>query len=136
MVEWFMRGTEPTHPCTWHGRGEVHLPPEYAEWAAQYGAPNVERTMPAANGAPHEDLAMRVGFHIASPREGDVYQVPPGVDARYATIRLEAAGDQAVSWVVDGRVVRSERWVPVPGRHTIRALSALGDTAQVHIEVR
>jgi membrane carboxypeptidase/penicillin-binding protein PbpC len=114
----------------------VLVPPEYAEWATQYGSPNDARTMPLGAGIPHEDLAMRGGFRIASPREGDVYHVPPGVETRYATIRLMAEGDRAISWVVDGRVVPSERWVPVPGIHTIRAFSALGDTAQVHIEVQ
>ena len=32
------------------------------------------------------------GFRIVSPLEGDRYQVPPGVEARYATIALRAAG--------------------------------------------
>lgn len=35
MTEYFRPGLEPTGFCHWHEGGVVHLPTEYAEWAAQ-----------------------------------------------------------------------------------------------------
>ncbi|HWA17083.1 MAG TPA: penicillin-binding protein 1C, partial [Gemmatimonadales bacterium] len=37
MTEWFKPGTIPSAVCHWHDNGEVHLPVEYAEWAATGG---------------------------------------------------------------------------------------------------
>jgi penicillin-binding protein 1C len=122
MVEWFMPGTEPAEPCTWHGARGTVLPEEFAEWVAQTEPPSTR--------------AEAREFRITSPQQGDVYQIPPGVEPRYATIRFAAQGDRPRGWVVDGRALRSDRWVPVPGRHTIGAISAHGDTAVVRIEVR
>jgi penicillin-binding protein 1C len=121
MTEWFVPGTEPTAACDWHRKGRIVLPPEYAEWAAQNGM-----TVPI----------VAAGFRIVAPLEGDVYRMMPEVDARYATIALRTQGSVARQWLVDGRAVSGERWVPVPGRHVIRAVSAAGDTAVVTIEVR
>jgi membrane carboxypeptidase/penicillin-binding protein PbpC len=82
----------------------------------------------------HGDTA----FHIVNPRSRDRYEVPPGVEARYATISLRAEGageDAPVRWLVDGRPT-SNRWRLTPGRHTVRAISARGRIDEVTIEVR
>ncbi len=121
MTEWFVPGTEPTETCDWHRNGEIVLPTEYAEWAAQNGM-----TVPS----------VAAGFRIVAPLEGDVYRMLPEVDPRYATIALRAQGSAATKWLVNGRAVSGERWVPVPGRHEIQAVSMEGDTAAVTIEVR
>jgi membrane carboxypeptidase/penicillin-binding protein PbpC len=76
------------------------------------------------------------GFHIVSPREGDVYRLSPGVEPRYATVALRAAGGgAAVRWTVDGAPHAPGRWSLQPGRHRLRAVSASGDSAEVTVRV-
>jgi len=77
-------------------------------------------------------------FQIVSPRAGDRYEIPPGIDPRYATIALRATappGDGAVRWFVDGRQIHNSRYVLTPGTHVIRAVAALGATDQTRIDV-
>jgi membrane carboxypeptidase/penicillin-binding protein PbpC len=75
-------------------------------------------------------------FHVVAPRDGDRYRVPPGVDPRYASIGLRAAGaDGTVRWFVDGRQARGARFLLVPGAHTIVARSARGDSSVVTVRV-
>jgi len=122
-VEWFLPGTEPSRDCDWHVAGRVVLPAEYAEWAAT--------SLTQADSS--------AGFHITSPQDGDSYGVPVGVDARYATLALRAAGgasELGVRWFVDGRETREPRWRLTPGTHTIRAETPRGERAEVRIEVR
>jgi penicillin-binding protein 1C len=147
-VEWFAPGTAPTAPCDWHAAHAIRLPAEFTEWAQEQGAGAPElpaeseihesgtttfgwRFAPAASGPRADD------FRILSPQEGDVYRVPAGVDARYATVALRAAGGsgRGIRWYVDGRPQRSSRWALVPGIHRIRA-EAAGASAEVGIEVQ
>jgi membrane carboxypeptidase/penicillin-binding protein PbpC len=75
-------------------------------------------------------------FRILAPRDGDRYEVPVGVDARYATVALHAAGGPGpVRWFVDGRELPRERWRLVPGPHTIRAIAPSGDWDEVRVVV-
>jgi membrane carboxypeptidase/penicillin-binding protein PbpC len=77
-------------------------------------------------------------FRIVSIADGDRFAIPPGVPARFATLPLRAAGgaaDRGVRWFVDGRAVSGPRWVPVPGAHRIRAVSAAGEVTEVRIKV-
>jgi len=120
MTEWFLPGTEPVLACDWHRNGRVALPAMFAEWAGENGI-----------GA----SASVAGFRIVAPLDGDVYHIPPNVNPRYATIALRAEASGPVRWLIDGREMRTERWTPVPGRHEIRAVSPVGDTASVRIEV-
>jgi membrane carboxypeptidase/penicillin-binding protein PbpC len=103
----------------------VVLPAEYAEWA--HAPP--ERPQGLATPAP---------LRILSPRDGDRYSLPVGVDPRFATIGLRATGGDGseVRWFVDGREWRESRWRLVPGPHTIRAVTARGESDEVRIEVR
>ncbi|HMA38588.1 MAG TPA: penicillin-binding transpeptidase domain-containing protein, partial [Gemmatimonadales bacterium] len=131
MTEWFVPGTEPTRPCDWHRDGRIVLPAEYAEWAAgAQGASPV--TAAVASAEPDR-------FRILSPQDGDRYTVPVGGDPRYATIALRAAGgesdDSRVRWLVDGREWHEARWRLVPGRHTVRAVNARGESDIVTIDV-
>ena len=122
-VEWFLPGTEPKRDCDWHQDGRVVLPAEYAEWAAT--------SLTQADGS--------TAFHITSPQDGDSYGVPVGVDERYATLALRAAGgasELGVRWFVDGRETREARWQLTLGSHTIRAETPRGERAEVHIDVR
>jgi penicillin-binding protein 1C len=122
MVEWFVPGTEPDRDCDWHRGGTVVLPAEYAEWRADAG---VE--------------ANPTAFRITSPQDGDSYGVPVGVDGRYATLALRAAGggsELGVRWFVDGRETRDSRWQLTAGSHTIRAETPRGERAEVHIAVQ
>ena len=131
--EWFGPGKAPTDTCTWHrAEGGVELPVEYAEWAEQSEVP----PLPRAAGASAPVRASAAGFQIVSPREGDVYRLSPGVESRYATVALRAAGAGAdVRWMVDGVPHQSGRWSLQPGRHRFRAISATGDSAEVTVRV-
>ena len=83
-------------------------------------------------------MTSRRRFRILSPQEGDVYRVPAGVEARYATVALRAAGGaagRALRWFVDGRPHAGERWALAPGRHRIRAMDGAGDSAEVAVAV-
>jgi penicillin-binding protein 1C len=131
MTEWFVPGTGPTRPCDWHRDGRVELPGEYAEWAggAQGASP---ATAAVATSEPDR-------FRIVSPQDGDRYTIPVGGDPRYATIALRAAGGESngsrVHWLVDGREWHEARWRLVPGRHTVRAVNARGESDMVTIDV-
>jgi penicillin-binding protein 1C len=131
--EWFAPGSAPTDTCTWHQGegGGVELPVEYAEWVEQSEMPRP----PRAAGASTPMRAPDAGFHIVSPREGDVYRLSPGVESRYATVALRAAGGAAVRWTVDGAPHAPGRWSLQPGRHRLRAISASGDSAEVTVRV-
>jgi penicillin-binding protein 1C len=137
-TEWFAPGDEPRRSCDWHGEHGTTLPAEFAEWAQQNGV--------GATDGPHllEPLATRAitassaGFRILSPQDGDVYRVPAGVEARYATLALRAAGGHAaagVRWFVDGRRQSGRRWALARGTHRIRALDAAGEAAEVAVTV-
>lgn len=149
VTEYFLPGTEPTHHCNWHVEGGIHLPVEFAEWASTRGrtaaaspdpafAAVRSETAPApatAAGHPTADAPSRLT--IVSPVDGDRYQIPPGVAARYATIALRAAGAPAghpVHWAVDGIPTTETRWPLVKGLHRIR-VTAGGMSDEVRIEV-
>lgn len=78
------------------------------------------------------------GFRITSPSDGDRYQIPPGVDPRYATVALRAAGardPERIRWTVDGSAWHRARLPLTPGEHRISAITARGDSAEVRIVV-
>jgi penicillin-binding protein 1C len=163
MTEWFAPGTEPAREDDWERGGRVVLPDEYAEWAQQGMQPvaagealGTNRAGSAAGVAPDSvaaDPAERAAratavrdsvkaeraavFRIASPLDGDRYAIPPGIEARYATIPLLASGPGAegVRWTVDGKEYASGRWALAPGSHVIEARSALGQSAKARIVV-
>jgi hypothetical protein len=123
----------------------VVLPQEYAAWLERR-----ERDDAAADGTllsasqvsvTHGDEPAdtpSAGFSIVSPRDGDRYQVPPGVDPRFSTIALRAAGARdpsTVRWSVDGSLYRRSRLPLTPGEHVIRAFTPRGDSAEVRIVV-
>ncbi|WP_158509010.1 penicillin-binding protein 1C [Gemmatirosa kalamazoonensis] len=144
LDEWFAPGTAPTRADDWERGGVVVLPDEYAAWARN-GAhpagdgPTLPATRPGTRAVP-ATRAASLGisrFRILSPLDGDRYAIPVGVEARYATIGLRAAGPGAahVTWTVDGVRHDGERWALVPGAHEIVAASARGDTARARVEV-
>jgi penicillin-binding protein 1C len=153
--EWFKPGTAPTAICDWHQADGVHLPVEYAEWR-EYRAPRspfpvgsggqreAESGTPLAGSEPNGNAARGTGnepsdpqFRITSPQSGDRYRIPPGVDVRYATLGLRAAGGRGgpVHWQVDGQPVSGARWPLSAGSHRIRAATDNGERAEVRIEV-
>jgi penicillin-binding protein 1C len=127
LVEWFAPGTEPTRHDDWERGSLVVLPPEYSEWAA---AERGRRGMHTRFAAGSETGR----FHILSPQDGDHYEVPPGVEARYATLSLQAT-EPGARWFVGGREIRGARWRLVPGEHVVRALSPTGAHDEVRIVV-
>jgi hypothetical protein len=139
LTEWFAPGTAPTARDDWHHGNGVTLPAEFAEWRAQGGdamldarGDSVHRTAPTIAGEPRAPR-----FHIASPQNGDRYQVPPGVDARYATIALRAEGADAssVRWFVDGQPTRARRLPLVAGTHVIRATASAAGSDEIRVTI-
>lgn len=74
---------------------------------------------------------------IVYPLEGDIYRAAPGVEGRYSTVALRAAGGTGsrVRWFVNGHAQREGRWPLVPGFHRIEARSARGEGSEVTIRV-
>jgi len=136
-TEWFVAGSEPQHECDWHRGGRTILPAEYAEWLDRTREADPYRRAALAIEARSTDV--RSGrFQIVSPRDGDRYTAPVGVEARYASIALRAVGGteaSVVRWWVDGVEVTTPRWRLTPGHHTIRAQSASGASDEVRIYV-
>ncbi len=134
-IEWFLPGTEPTDDCVWHAPDGLHLPAEYAEWSAgidvrasAVASSGVGRSLAAADSS--------TAFRIVSPRDGDRYHVPPGVDPRYATVALRARGaDADVSWSIDGRPTTTGRFRLVSGAHRIVAWTPKGERDSVVVQV-
>ncbi|MFL5382989.1 MAG: penicillin-binding protein 1C [Longimicrobiaceae bacterium] len=125
LVEWFIPGTQPARVDVWERGGRVALPDEYAEWASSQGP---RWAAPARQGPER--------FRIVSPRNGDRFELPAGIEARYATIGFHAAGSDApVRWSVDGDGIDGGRWRLQPGEHRVRAQAATGAWDEVRIVV-
>ena len=128
-------GTVPVARDDWQGPGgAITWPAEFALWAEQSGREEAGLPGNPAGVPPRSDA-----FSILSPRDGDRYQIPPGIDPRFATIPLRVAGARAdgpVRWTVDGRRVTVSRWPLQPGAHVLRAVARSGRSAEVRIEVR
>ena len=144
LAEWFLPGTAPLKDCDWHRDGAVVWPAEYVEWAEQNGKAAAGETAAgetAADKAAADKAAAKGGggqFQIVSPRSGDRYEIPPGIDSRYATIAFRAAttpADGPVRWFVDGRPVSQPRWALIRGSHVVRAVATSGASAEVLIAV-
>ncbi len=137
MTEYFIPGTLPTATCRWHRNGQVELPVEYAEWRAT--TTGAARPRAVAGGVPAAPgpAAPTARLTITSPQEGDHYQIPPGVEGRYATIAFRAAGIPAgapLRWLLDGRPVAAGRWTLAPGRHRVRAeAGAMVDEVEITV---
>jgi penicillin-binding protein 1C len=149
LTEWFVPGTAPTREDDWERGGQVTLPDEYAEWSRhgqRASGDEVTRAFAAARTAANGDArltptparpARTSQFRITSPLDGDRYSIPAGVEARYASIALQAGGTGSgqVHWSIDGKPYSGDRWALVPGSHDIRAVSAQGDSARVRVVV-
>ena len=148
-TEWFVPGTQPSAADDWEHAGGVTLPAEFAAWSGQEMRPAAMGTSLAssaregtseaavahvAGAAPPREVAR---FRIVSPQDGDRYAIPPGVESRYATLPLRAAGAGAgrVQWLVDGRTHDGERWPLREGTHVIRAVSQRGESVETTIIV-
>jgi len=134
LDEWFLPGTAPQMYCDWHRDGTVVWPAEYVEWASQNG--RIAEAQEVRSGGEAGGQASQ--FQIVSPSSGDRYEIPPGVDSRYATIALRATttpGDGAVRWYVDGRRIFDTRLVLVPGTHIVRAVTASGQSDETRFNV-
>jgi penicillin-binding protein 1C len=136
VTEWFVPGTEPERECDWHGDAGVRLPAQFAEWAEQSRALGASPAYAARRDGPTAPGDER--FRIVSPRQGDRYDVPPGVDPRFSTIGLYATGGTSsagVRWLIDGRLTRGARLSLTPGEHVIRAEGSAGEVDSVRIVV-
>jgi penicillin-binding protein 1C len=159
LTEWFAPGSVPADSDRWEHDGVVTLPEEYTAWARQQGGAYQTETFggepSAAPLASHAEQAgymasllqpraatatsdsVRARFRITSPVDGDRYAIPSGVERRYASIALRAAGAgaQGVRWSIDGRDYDDARWPLEPGKHLFRATSAHGERAEARVEV-
>ena len=161
LDEWFLPGTVPDQIDDWQRGGGLQLPAEYAEWLAGTGmragrggrvmtrsasesrvgdaVPHVGDPEPYRHTPSPDDRRARTAepLRIVSPRDGDRYRVPPGVDQPYATVALRAAGAgaDAVHWTVDGATVDGARWALTPGPHHVVAVAGpVRDTARITVE--
>ena len=147
LTEWFAPGTAPTQADDWEQNGQVRLPAEYADWSRQGLAPAVDLALTARPGTsqmhalahPSDSTSASdaARLRILSPRDGDRYAIPAGVEPRYATIPLRAAGPHASTarWTIDGHPHPQTRWPLTVGTHLVRATTPSGDTAEARIVV-
>jgi len=117
-LEWFLEGTVPREPCTWHqmacGSRWVRYPPELQGWARVHG-------LLAEPACPERRLARAVdGPRILYPVEGARFLIDPDRPAALQVPPLRAAPPGAeVRWTIDG--VPPQRFRPSPGLHEVRA---------------
>jgi penicillin-binding protein 1C len=130
LIEWFAPGTEPNEFDSWQRGGHITLPSEYAEWTASH-----ERLASIALADHDRSKSRRPAYRILSPLDGDRYAQPIGVEWRYVSIPLVAAGDGA-RWSVDGRALDGKRWRADQGEHVIHAHWPTGahDSVRVIVE--
>jgi penicillin-binding protein 1C len=139
--EWVFPDEPAIAPCDWHRPDGLHLPLEYAEWSRQVQTDErvgVEVGVAPAVVAAEVAAPVPARFRIVAPLDGDRLSVPPGVDARYASISLQGAGGEGTGtakWYVDGRSVRGGRWVLQHGPHLILAVTPRGERDSVRIVV-
>lgn len=127
LIEWFLPGTKPEQLDDWQVGGTVNLPPEYAEWLAL----SANSELAGAPAAVATD-----GPELVSPRDGDVYEIPPGAQAEFATLPLVATPADGVRWFIDTEPFEGARWPLVPGEHEITAVFPNGErlTAKIRVE--
>ncbi|HEY2853923.1 MAG TPA: penicillin-binding protein 1C [Gemmatimonadaceae bacterium] len=142
LTEWFAPGTEPRRTDDWERAGRVNLPIEYAEWSHQGPTPIATELAlrPALDSRSAGDstaTTRTAELRMISPRDGDHYGIPAGIDARYATIPLRAGGRGAdhVRWSVDGHPFTGRRWSLLAGEHIISAKTASGEMVEAHVTV-
>jgi penicillin-binding protein 1C len=140
LVEWFLPGTVPDGTDNWQRNGRTTLPPEYADWLAMSGeAAELAAPVPSGSASAHNSHAAPATTQpsrILSPRDGDVYEIPAGMDARFATLPLSAAPNEGTIWKVDGEPVSGSRWRLRSGSHTVIACYTGGHADTVRITVR
>ena len=118
LIEYFIGATLPEETCDWHREGALTLPLAFAEWQTRTTGP---ATAPVPIAPPAGESRR---FAITSPEVGDHYRIPPGVEPRYASIGLRAAGTaEPVRWYVDGLAAPGGRWPLEPGEHEVLAVS-------------
>ena len=139
LTEWFVAGTQPLEADDWERDDGATLPAEFAAWnGPEMRSAAVSTSLASsvragtsaaavAGVAPRRETAR---FRIVSPQDGDHYAIPPGVESRYATLPLRAAGNGAdrVHWLVDGASHDGVRWALREGTHVIKAVSTRGES--------
>ncbi len=129
--EWRLANAPAPAPDDWHRHGAVVLPARFAEW--ERAQPNA--TVPRVA----SDSGATSAFALLSPRDGDVYVLPPGPERSVATVPLRAIGrgaDAALHWTVNGTPITTARWLPSPGTHVVRVASANGVVREARVLVR
>lgn len=124
VAELARKGLSRAPECTWHRRegNEVRIawPPLYRQWAVEASGGDV-----AVADAPGG------GLEIASPSDGDAFQIAPDLPRRFQTVELRAivsGTPPVVEWRIDGATVTRApspygyRWAIEPGEHRIEAI--------------
>jgi len=112
------------------------LPVTYANWLH-----TADRARPPGSFSPMCPATgtIRGAMVITYPREGEVFLVEPGYDARTQSLTFTAEIDPPraeATWFVDGRRLAASRWPLQRGKHRIH-LEASGQSSEpVEIEVR
>ncbi|MEP6832250.1 MAG: penicillin-binding protein 1C [Gemmatimonas sp.] len=140
--EWFLPGTHAPAGENWYREGALVLPARYAAWRKRSTGQVGDGERVATSGANSDNVSRAdrapQALTIDSPRNGDRYEVPLGVEASVATISLRAAGAESSSrlmWSIDGKAFVGTRWKLVAGEHTIAVRTANGKTAEARVLV-
>ncbi|MEO7359301.1 MAG: penicillin-binding transpeptidase domain-containing protein, partial [Gemmatimonadaceae bacterium] len=140
--EWFLPGTHAPAGESWYREGALVLPSRYAAWrkrsTGQVGDGERVATSDMSAGKSGRIDRTPQALTIESPRNGDRYEVPVGVEESVATISLRAAGVESsarLQWSIDGKPYTGPRWKLVAGAHTIVVRAANGQTAEAHVVV-
>lgn len=157
------RDRMPAAPCEWHRtiaidtrnglragdrcparyveqRAFEVLPPPYSGWL--HTVPGRSRPPDAYSPLCPLTGAIRGTAAITYPRDGEIFLVEPGYDARTQTVTLTADIDPpgaAATWFVDGRALSTARepaWPLVRGTHRIHVEAGGRASDPVTIEVR
>ena len=151
IEEWFLPGTGPSNQ-NWYREGALVLPARYAAWRkhSQERVGDGERVAVTgsdveseSNTNPLTKLSLPAkrfaALAVESPRDGDRYDLPSGVEASVATISLRASGrdaNGALTWFIDGKPYTNSRWHLSAGEHRIAVQSANGSRAVARVLVQ
>jgi penicillin-binding protein 1C len=117
VEERFAPGTLPAEVCEAHDeRGDLLLPPRYADWIQRTHPPGIARA-PLAVAAALEPPVVR------EPRDGARWLVDPARGPTSVPLRASAGGAEIadVRWEVDGVRLAGASWELAPGDHAFVA---------------
>jgi penicillin-binding protein 1C len=122
ITEYFLKDRALPGLCGFHhADGSVVLPVIYEDWARERHSGVPLRT------------AVSKEFFIASPDDGDVFKIDPGLRKDYQGLNMRAVvpgGVRDTVWLLDGRPLPGgleARWLLQPGKHRLGLMGKIGN---------